>query len=324
MASLDVESLYTNIPLEETIKNCVNDLFSNNFYSDKLSRKYLSDLLKIATTESSLIFDNKLYKQIDAVAIGSTLGPTLANAFLCHYEKTWLNECPSKFKPVVYRRYVDGIFVLFRSKEHLKLFVNYMNSKHKNIKFTFETEDSNNFSLLDVKITRKNKRIVTLIFRKATISEVYTYYDSFILETYKIGLVHTLLFRFFKICSSMENFHIEVEHLRSIFKCNNYPVNIIDQCIKNFLDKLYVPKQIVLTVPKKELLVVLLFLGTFSLNLRKRLHKAVSKSLLQCIIKVIFQSKNQLSSLFKFKDSIPLYLRSHVVYKFQCSNCNIT
>ena len=122
----------------------------------------------------------------------------------------------------------------------------------------------------------------------------------------------------------MENFHIEVEHLRSILKCNNYLVNIIDQCIKTFLDKLYVPKQIVLTVPKRELLVVLPFLRTFSLNLRKRLYKSVSKSLPQCNIKVIFQSKNRLNNLFKFKDSIPLYLRSHLIYKFQCSNFNIT
>ena len=190
MASLDVESLFTNIPLEETIKNCVNDLFSNNFYSGKLSRKDLYELLKLATTESSFIFDNKLYKQIDGVAMGSPLGPTLANAFICHYEKIWLNECPSQFKPVVYKRYVDDIFVLFKSKEHLKLFVNYMNSKHRNIKFTFETEDSNNFSFLDVKITRQNKRFVTSIFRKATFSGVFTNYDSFISDTYKIGLVH--------------------------------------------------------------------------------------------------------------------------------------
>ena len=145
-----------------------------------------------------------------------------------------------------------------------------MNSKHKNIKFTIETEDSNNFSFLDVKITYKNKRFVTSIFRKATFNGVYTNYDSFILENYKIGLVHTLLFRLFKIYSSMGNFYTELEHLRSIFKCNNYPINITDQCIKKFLDKLYVPKQTVLTVPIKELLVVLLFLGTFSLNLRKR------------------------------------------------------
>ena len=197
-----------------------------------------------------------------------------------------------------------------------------MNSKHKNIKFTFETEDSNNFSFFDVKITHKNKRFITSIFRKATFSGVYTNYDSFILNTYKIGLVHTLLFRFFKICPSMENFHIEVEHVRRIFKCNNYHVNIIDQCIKKFLDKLYVPKQIVPTVPRKELLVVLPFLGTFSLNLRKRLYKAVCKSLPQCNIKFIFPSKNRLSNLLKFKDSIPLHLRSHFIYKFQCSNCN--
>ena len=66
-----VELLFTNIPLKETIKNYVNDLFSNNFYSGKLCRKDLRDLLKLATNESSVIFDNKLYKQIDRVAIGS-------------------------------------------------------------------------------------------------------------------------------------------------------------------------------------------------------------------------------------------------------------
>ena len=122
----------------------------------------------------------------------------------------------------------------------------------------------------------------------------------------------------------MENFHIEVELLRSIFKCSNCPVNIIYQCIKKFLDKLNVPKQIVPTVPKRELLVVLPYLETFSLNLRKCLYKQVSKSLPQCNVKVIFQSKNRLSSFYKFKDSIPLYLLSYLIYKFQCNNCNIT
>ena len=167
-----------------------------------------------------------------------------------------------------------------------------MNLKHKNIKFTFKTEDSNNFSFLDMKITRKYKRFVTSIFRKATFSGVFINYDSFIFYTNKIGLAHTLLFRFFKVCSSMENFYIEVEYLRSLFKCSNYLVKIIDQCIEKFFDKLYVPKQIVPTVSRRELLVVLPFLGTFYSNLRKRLYKSFSKSLAKCNIKVIFQSKN--------------------------------
>ena len=74
----------------------------------------------------------------------------------------------------------------------------------------------------------------------------------------------------------MENVYIEVEQLRSIFKYNNYHVNIVDQCIKKFLEKLYVAKQIVSTVSKKDLLIVLPFLGKFSINLRTRLYRSVS------------------------------------------------
>ena len=80
MASLDVESLCTNTPLEETIRNCANDLFSNNFYKGKLGGKGLYNLLKLTTTESSFIFDNKFCKQIDGVVMGSPLGPILADA----------------------------------------------------------------------------------------------------------------------------------------------------------------------------------------------------------------------------------------------------
>ena len=60
------------------------------------------------------------------------------------------------------------------------------------------------------------------------------------------------------------------------------------------------------------------------MNLRSRLYIFFNKKLPQCNIKVIFQSKNRLSNLFRFKDSIPKELRSHIVYKFLCSNCNIT
>ena len=66
--------------------------------------------------------------------IRKPLRPTLANVFLCHYEKLWLESCPPEFKPVVYGRYVDDIFVLFESKNHLLLFAKYINIRHKNVK----------------------------------------------------------------------------------------------------------------------------------------------------------------------------------------------
>ena len=84
------------------------------------------------------------------------------------------------------------------------------------------------------------------------------------------------------------------------------------------------PKRTLIAVPQKDVLIVLPFLSQFSLNLRSRLYNCFNKTLPQCNIKVIFQSKNRLSNIFRFKDSIPKELRSNIVYKFLCSNCNIT
>ena len=176
----------------------------------KLSKSELYYLLKLATSEPSFIFDNILYKQIDGVAMGSPLGPSLTNAFLCHYEKLWLDSCPPELNPAVYRRYVDDIFVMFKSKDHLLLFAKYMNTRHKNLKFTFDFEQNNSFSFLDVKITRGSNGFSTSVFRKATFSGVFTNFDSFIFEYYKTDLIFTLLFRCFTICSDMQSFHLEV------------------------------------------------------------------------------------------------------------------
>ena len=91
--------------------------------------------------------------------MGSPLGLTLANVFLCYHEKIWPQNCPSEFKTVIYRRYVDDTFQLFRSKDHVEKFRNYLNRQHKNTKFTSEIENENPISFLDIKITRDKKKI---------------------------------------------------------------------------------------------------------------------------------------------------------------------
>ena len=114
MASSDVDSLFANVPLEETINICVYELFKNNSIIHGLNKKQITEMFSLTTKESMILFDMAFYTQVDGVAIGSPLGPSLANAFLCHHETKWLNYCPDKFKPVLYKRYVDDIFVLFK------------------------------------------------------------------------------------------------------------------------------------------------------------------------------------------------------------------
>ena len=86
--------------------------------------------------------------------MGSPLEPTLANVFMCHFENIWLENCPSHFKPIVYRRFVDETFLLFQSKDHVEKFRNYLNKQHKNIKFTSEIEENGLLSFLDTKFFR--------------------------------------------------------------------------------------------------------------------------------------------------------------------------
>ena len=128
MASFDVTSLFTNIPLDETIDIAIDSLFNDNEFFMSFNKQQLKKLLQLATKDNIFLFNGQLYSQIDGVAMGSPLGPTLANIFMCHYEKIWLDNCPESFKPVFYRRYVDDTFLLFRNECHINKFLEYLNS----------------------------------------------------------------------------------------------------------------------------------------------------------------------------------------------------
>ena len=88
MASLDVDSLFTNIPLEETIDICVDNLYNDNENPPNIPKHNFCNLLNIATKETFFMFNNKYYKQVDGVAMGSPLGPALASPALAGFIPT--------------------------------------------------------------------------------------------------------------------------------------------------------------------------------------------------------------------------------------------
>ena len=117
-------------------------------------------------------------------------------------------------------------------------------------------------SFFDVNIIREQGKFTTPLNRKPTFSGTNFFY-SFLLSTYKIDMIHTLLYRYFRNCSDWTKFYLELVKSMGVFKSNVYPENFIYNCFKTFLDHRIQEK--VITVPKKPLFLVLPYLGPFSL-----------------------------------------------------------
>ena len=164
----------------------------------------------------------------------------------------------------------DYVFVLFNSLEHLKRFQSYLNSPHFNISFTIENEKDNRMFFLDVNIIREKNKFTTSVYCKPTFSGIYTHFDSFLPSSNKIGLLHTLLYRCFQICSDWTKFHLELVKLMDVFNSNGYPENFIYSYFKTFLDNKHRKQEKVINAPRKPLFLVLPYLGPLSLQTKNK------------------------------------------------------
>ena len=105
---------------------------------------------------------------------------------------------------------------------------------------------------------------------------------------------------------------------------NSYPRDFVDKFIKKFLDRVLTQKVVVSAVPKMNLMIVLPYLGKLSLQIRTRINRVMKNKRSHCNFRIVFQCKCKLINFFTFKDKIPVFLRSGIVYKFKCGGCNAT
>ena len=128
LVSFDVVSLFTNIPLDETISICADFLYYGPFIVVlPLPEDVFIELMGIATKSLSFSFNEIMYRQIEGVSMGSPLGPILANIFVGFQERRLFDTFP---QPFIYLRYVDDTFVSFRSRNDALAFFDILNQLH--------------------------------------------------------------------------------------------------------------------------------------------------------------------------------------------------
>ena len=108
MISFDVKSLFTNVPLNETINIILRKVYDENKIVTNIPRSVLKELLYLCTKHVHFKFNGEIYTQCDGVAMGSPLGPLFANIFMISLEENILPKLESYL--CNWRRYIDDIF----------------------------------------------------------------------------------------------------------------------------------------------------------------------------------------------------------------------
>ena len=322
MASFDISSLFTNIPVNETIEIILNKLFPDNDSIFKsFNKKQFKNLLDLTIKNTNYLFNNKFYEQVDGVGMGQPCAPTLADIFLIHHESKWLNDCPPEYKPIYYKRYVDDTFLLFKDSSHITPFLNYLNNKHEKIKFTHELEHDNSLAFLDVKVTKVDNKFITGVYRKPTFTGLGTSFFSYDPIIFKINAVKTLIFRAFNLSSNFINFHTEVQFLTKFFVNNGFPKSIINNHVKAFLNKIYKPENKLTTVPKQIIYARLPYIGYLTDKLKSQISCILTSRFPHLNIRLVSSNNHSIGSFFKHKERLPLHLCSGVIYEYECESC---
>ena len=315
MASFDIKDLYTNVPISETINICM-DLVSQRNLVD-LPPDLFKKLVELSVYNNTFCFNGKFYKQNDGLGMGLPLSPTLANMFLCFHETNWLSACPSDFKPVFYKRYIDDTFLLFKSEAHINKFKDYLNSKHPNIMFTSEVETNNKISFLDCSVLRSENKLSTSVYRKPTFTGQGLSFFSFCARIYKINSIKTLISRAQRISTTFTALNKELTHLVQYFYDNGYPKDLVYREVR----KLARSSPKTQTAAQQKLYASLPYFGSQAEKLKKELITIIAEYYPQLDFKIALTNKYTISSLFPFKDVLPMALRSNVIYSYSCAQC---
>ena len=122
IVSSDVESLFTSVPVMETIDLILERSYHHpSLPPPSIEKDLMRELLLICTTETPFNFDDKVYIQKDGVSMGSPLGPTFADYYMASMENTLLSQ-NRESNPKYYKRYVDDILAVFSKASHVNWF----------------------------------------------------------------------------------------------------------------------------------------------------------------------------------------------------------
>ena len=256
--------------------------------------------------------------------MGSLLAPVLANLFMRHNGKLWIENSQGT-PPSFYRGYVDDIFSVFNNSFEAKEYFNYIDTRHHNIKFTMENEVNKIIPFLDVLIDNSQNILKNSTYHKSTYSALHLDYTSFTSRFYKIGLVKYLIDRAYKINNTWSGFQDDAPKFKSVLKRDFYTSFILDKIIKACIGKIHYNNKKVSFEVNKLRYFELPHIGKCSEQVPEKIAKLCKQYCKESNVKIVPNSF-KISNYFSVKDATTYSLKYFLVYKFihaRCKSCYI-
>ena len=240
--------------------------------------------------------------------------PTIANFFIGTLETNLFNT-EDENNPVLYLRYVDDIFCIFRKDVSFEKFYKKLNNLHKSINFTYEL-GGNELPFLDINIKLTREEIITKIHKKQMDTDVILNFSAVAPTKWKRALILWFVNRARIIASTHEIYKQEIINLKEKFLKNGYPKKFLDDVIDRStnLNKDHTNKKLSNSDFKN--IIKVPYIGKPSNEYKKKLEKLLNNYIED--FKVIFTT-TKVSNYFSNKDQTPHELKSNVVYEYKCS-----
>ena len=145
LGSLDIKSLYTNIPVGRCIERLHNHLRKSN---STLPISKLNKICNLCTSHCYFQYNNIFYKQKFGLPMGSLLSRVLACIYL-----EFLESGPFKYiipNTARYFRYIDDFLLIYSQDLDLHSITDSLNNVEPSIKFTYELESNSTLPFLDI------------------------------------------------------------------------------------------------------------------------------------------------------------------------------
>ena len=229
--TLDIESLYTNIKHSVGLKFIKAALEKLRPGHTNPSNSSLLKLLEAILTKNNFSFNDEHYLQIAGTAMGTKTAPSYANIVIAIFELLYVFTYPSK--PLCWHRFIDDIFGIWtHGEEEFDNFVNHLNSRIEDLKFTSEKSYSKLSFLDTLVILNNNDTLSTSIYRKPTDTYNYILFNSAHPVSCKKGIPYGQFLRIRRICTNTKDFETHSSDMAKAFIERGYPPKLIHDSLE--------------------------------------------------------------------------------------------